>query len=314
MYPRPADFTLLFQAISKDMKTIIIQVLISTFVLAMIFSSCEKIEAPYFVYEEKDTIPPDTIPPDTTKLIKKVLLEDYTGHTCVNCAEAGFIAHDLQEIYGEQLIVMAVHAGFFALPRPGDPYLSDDFRCDAGNAWNNYFGVGSAGNPNGIVNRVPSSPGNYIVAVDKWDGAIHDELEKEPVAGMTIENDFKAGSKILTTVVTTKFVEELEGTFSLLVCITQDSIISGQMNNDPNVGDTPLIEEYVFMHMLEGSMNGDWGEVLIENPVVDQEYEKTYSITFEDDWVPKNCHVVAFVFDEDLKTILQVEELAVLEE
>jgi len=290
------------------MKTIIIQVLISTFVLAMVFSSCEKIEAPYFQYKPKDTIPPDT-----TKLIKKVLLEDYTGHTCVNCAEAGLIAHDLQEIYGEQLIVMAVHAGFFAWPVPNDPYLSDDFRCAAGNAWNTYFGVEQAGNPNGLVNRVPSSPGNYIVAVDNWDGAIHDELEKEPVARIKIENDFNESTHRLTTTVVTEFVADFEGEYSLLVSITEDSIISGQKNNDSNVGDVPLIEEYVFMHMLRGSMNGDWGEVIIENPVIDNEIEMTYSITFDAEWVPKNCHVVAFVFAEDLKTIIQVEELAVLE-
>ena len=67
------------------------------------------------------------------------------------------------------------------------------------------------------------------------------------------------------------------------------------------------------MHMLRGSMNGDWGEVIIENPVIDDEIEMTYSITFDAEWVPKNCHVVAFVFAEDLKTIIQVEELAVLE-
>ena len=290
------------------MKKILNRVLYSMIALLVVFSACDKIEPPYI----ENPGGPD--PPDTTKLVKKVLLEDYTGHTCVNCAEAGVVAHDLQGIYGEQLIVIAVHAGFFAWPVPSDPFLTDDFRCDAGEAWNTYFGVELAGNPNGIVNRVPSSPGNYIVSVDNWDGAINDELQKDPVAGMTIENDFNEGSKKLTTIVKTEFVEELAGTYSLLVCITQDSIISGQKNNDPNVGDVPLIEEYVFMHTLQGSMNGDWGEVLIENPVVDQEYEKTYSITFEDDWVPKNCHVVAFVFDEDVKTILQVEELAVLEE
>lgn len=290
------------------MKKILYHVLFSMIALLVVFSSCDKIEPPY-VEDPGGGIDP----PDTTKLVKKVLLEDYTGHTCVNCAEAGDIAHDLQEIYGEQLIVMAVHAGFFAWPVPNDEFLSDDFRCAAGEAWNAYFGVELAGNPNGLVNRAPSSPGNYIVSVDNWDGAIHDELEKEPVAGITIENDFNVSTKKLTTVVKTEFVEELEGTFSLLVCITQDSIISGQKNNDPLVGDTPLIEEYVFMHMVRASMNTDWGEVLIENPVIDQEYEKTYSITLEDEWLPEHCHVVAFVFYEDVKTILQVEELAVLE-
>ena len=45
---------------------------------------------------------------------KKILLEDYTGHKCGNCPRAAEKAEELKEIYGDQLIPIAIHAGFFA--------------------------------------------------------------------------------------------------------------------------------------------------------------------------------------------------------
>jgi thiol-disulfide isomerase/thioredoxin len=42
---------------------------------------------------------------------RRVLLEDFTGHTCNNCPAAAVIAEGLQTFYGEdQLILVGVHA------------------------------------------------------------------------------------------------------------------------------------------------------------------------------------------------------------
>ncbi len=280
------------------MKNLIISFLA---VLVLGFSSCDVVEEPYFT---------EFAIPETEK---KVLLEDYTGHLCVYCAGAAVEAEDLKELYGDNLVVIAVHAGFFAQPVPHDPYLFDDFRTDAGEEWNDYFNV--KGNPVGMVNRIEYADG-YLVPPDRWNSNIVDALEEQVEARLEIENSFDEETRTLTTTIKTRFLVGIADPVNLMVCITQDSIISGQKNLEPEIGDVPLIEEYVFMHMMRGSLNGNWGEMVTDdNPVqVNKEYTNTYKQVFPNDWIPKDCHVVAFVFHEQTKTVIQAEEAAVLNE
>jgi len=273
-------------------------------VLIAFLTSCDIVEEPYLKENTGGGGGGDNV--------QKVLLEDYTGHDCVNCPSAAVEAEDLQEIYGDQLIVIAVHAGWFARPIPAEPSLDVYYGTPAGETWLTFFNA--IANPVGLVNRTQSSPGNYLVEVGEWGSTIDAQVNKEPEAEMTIENLFNNDTKKLETKVTTQFFNSQTDAFNLLVCVTQDSIINGQKNNDESVGETPLIEDYVFMHMLRGSLNGDWGELLSEDPIEGgTDYDKTYSVTFPDEWIPKNCHVVAFVYNEETKTIVQVEEAAVLE-
>ena len=253
------------------------------------FSACEKIDPPYKEHGEIEFTG------------QNILLEDYTGHTCVNCPTAAVIAHELKELYGEHLIIIAVHAGSFAIPHPGD--YENDYRTETGNIWNTFFGIQQY--PSGLVNRIQNSSGNYPIAYDKWGTMVADELKKIPQAEISISNSFASG--VLTTSVTTKFLAEMESTYSLYIGITEDSIISAQKNFNSNIGDTPQIDDYVFMHMLRGSVNGEWGEDIFGDAIeVDKEYKKTYQYTITGD--PDNSHVVAFVYDNETKSVIQVVE------
>ena len=65
-----------------------------------ILTACDKIEGPYGV----KGVP---IIGD-----QKVLLEDFTGHTCQACPNAHREGKRLRDIYDERLVVLAVHADF----------------------------------------------------------------------------------------------------------------------------------------------------------------------------------------------------------
>lgn len=263
-----------------------------------LFSTCDIVEAPYIETPNGN---------DTSQFVKKVLVEDYTGHNCPNCPAAAVTAAQLKNIYGDQLVVMAVHAGFFADPVVGNPLLSDDFRTDAGNAWNEFFHFQAY--PNGMVDRVPESPGVYPIPYAKWGAAVGAEFEKNAEAKITVHNDFSTSTRQLTTNVFTEFITAQADPYNLIVCVTQDSIIGGQKNS------TTIIEDYVFMDMLRGSLNGNWGEnVTDDQPIeIGISYQKTYSKVFPPEWIAKNCHVVAFVYNTQTKSIVQVEEKNVVE-
>ncbi len=284
------------------MKTkYIIPVLI---LFSFLLNSCDKVSAPYI--ESRDYCSGN----------KKVLIEDYTGHGCVNCPGAAVLAHDLKEQFCDRVVIIGVHAGYFAKPNFEDnPLFAADYNTEAGNEWDTFFGNSAMGNPNGLIDRV-KGPGGYVLYPQSWAETV-DPLLMEPAdALITISNEFNTESNTLTTTVKTDFQEAVAGNYKLLVCVTQDNIISPQKNKDPEIGDTPIDENYIHNHVLRGSLNGAWGEMLSSGGtvVVDVTYEKSYTKAFDADWIPADCHVVAFVFNEETKTVVQVEEAPVIKE
>ncbi len=268
-------------------------------IVSFLFSACEKIDPPY--KEDGGG--------SGGEAVQKVLVEDYTGHDCVNCPGAAVVAEQMKDLYGERVVVMAVHAGFFARPTADMP---QDFRTEAGEAWDAYFGISAAGNPNGMINRVEKAPGDHIVNVGEWRTQAGIEMDKDATIKMTVHSDFSQNT--LTSQVTVEFLFPMDGKYNLLFCITQDSLVGPQKNNDDNVGDTPLIENYVFNHVLRYT-NGVWGEQISdqESFSIGDKFDLNYTVNFDADWVPGHCHVVAFVFDQESKTIVQVEEGEVIE-
>jgi len=270
--------------------------------VAILVQSCDKVDPPF----TKEIIDSGSD--------KKVLLEDYTGHECVNCPAAALTAHELQSLYDHKVVIVAVHAGYFARPSVNNPLFADDFRTPAGDEWNSFFGVDLLGNPNGLVDRVQVN-NSYVIAPESWGTQVNTQLQQEAKAKITLTNVYNAETKSLQTKIDSKFLADLEGNYQLLVCLTQDSIIAAQRNNSPEAGEVPIDSNYVHMNMLRTTLNGNWGVALNADDAITNglKYTNEYTLTFVDEWIPKNCHVVAFIFRDDTKEVIQVEESAVLE-
>jgi hypothetical protein len=266
---------------------------------AFFIQSCDKLEAPYAVVKKPGG--------DTTMVQRKVLLEDYTGHKCVNCPEASEAAHVLENSYGGKLIVMAVHAGYLAEPSSSGDFTAD-YTTAAGDEWFSYFGF--IGNPLGLVNRT-AYKGKVVLGPDLWANAIDTLVNLPPQAGIKITNTYDPDEHEVIITTNTKFKEKLSGKYSITVCILEDSLISPQKNNNPEVGPTPTIFDYVFMDVLRISVNGTWGEEL--TAVVDTAltYKKEYTFTLDPTWVPKNCSIVGFVSNEETREIIQAEKVGI---
>ncbi|MFH1936897.1 MAG: Omp28-related outer membrane protein, partial [Bacteroidota bacterium] len=70
----------------------------------------------------------------------------------------------------------------------------------------------------------------------------------------------------------------------------------------------PDIENYVFNDMLRAVLNGTYGEQLTTSVDTVQIYSKSYLYTLHDNWVPEHLSLVAFVFNESTKEVIQVEK------
>jgi len=295
--------------------------IIIAFAAAAVLTSCDKLEAPYVISNEPVDTSACPVPefPVVNAHYKRALLEDYTGHTCVNCPRAAVTARDLKEHYQDSLVIIAVHAGFYAKPSSNDPVWSYDFRTPAGTEWDGFFKVGAIGNPNGMVSRKGYPDNQQVLSPSAWANAVKNTVAESPLMDLQLITEYNVAEDKLCIHAKTTFMQTISGrSLNISVIITEDSIVKAQKNNDAAVGSTPNILDYVHMHVMRGAVNSTWGTpVLLKENTSSAPVINTFRSAFTgfnlNTMDPKNCRVVAFIYDTDTKEVLQVAESEVAE-
>ncbi len=263
----------------------------------MILTACDIVEEPYLVPID------DGGGPNPTDKVRKVLLEDFTGQKCPNCPGAAELARNLQTVHGEQLIVIAVHAGFYSIPAATGEFTAD-YRTPEGNELNGFFDI--QGYPSGLVNRAEYL-GSRVLFKDSWEAALNAQLELPVQAAIEIENTYNSATRELTTHVHTEFLENLDGTYNICVFLTESGIVSPQQSG------SGVIEDYEHNHMLRASFNGAWGSLVgtAGQGLTGEIQNNEYSLSLDAGWNADHCHVVAFVYNTETLEIVQAEEAVV---
>ncbi|MFH1319038.1 MAG: Omp28 family outer membrane lipoprotein [Bacteroidota bacterium] len=276
--------------------------------LLLIAVGCDKVEPP-FLENTSDKCGNDTL----SVAIRKVLVEDYTGHTCGNCPRAAEALETLKSIYCDHIVTIGVHVGFFAEPKNNtDSSYSYDFRTQTGNELEAQWGNGDA-LPNGMINR-KEVDGNKILSYAGWGTAVDQILFDQngnvipPDISINITNTYDAVSGMLNTSIESGFINPLEGAFRLSVFLIEDSIITWQKDYEATPSNIP---DYVHRHVLRSAINNTWGDIIVTGSVSSGSvFTKAYSIVLDPEWVAGQCSVVAFVYDD--AEIIQVEETHVI--
>ncbi len=314
------------------MKRKIKQIAFLIFFGSIIVQSCDKIESPY--RENNDTsvvtalndsnaivINGDTFlfPSDTTPNVKRVMAEDYTGHLCGNCPAAGIFLNDtLKNIFGNKLVVISVHAGFFAgvcptaIPCPGGAAPAGSFLTDhrttIGNDWNTFFGI--SGNPKGMIDRIDFPTSQQSKSPSSWSGLIQSESNLAPDFKIRILNHFNPVTGQLLTAVQSTSLASSTADLKLQLVLTEDSVIDWQewYSHVPE-----YVPDFIHHHMLRDAItSGSWGMNFASGNVAAGTIKiNGFSHTINPALNPNHCSVVAFIYDSSTKKIIQVEELPV---
>ncbi len=257
-----------------------------------LFSACDKIEEPYKKEVEAGNGTP-------------VLLEEFTGHKCVNCPTAHLLAEELMENNNGKVFVISIHAGYYASP---STELPEDFQTTVGDDLNENYNISS--NPMGLVNRV----GEAIFTSD-WASKVAEQMAEEPKFSLELLHSYDADSRKINLALDIKSLKSISGDYRYTVYITESHIIAPQLNNDHDIGEVPLIEEYEHNHVLRGSMNGTWGSELFSGSTNSGEtFQKELTFTLPIEWVDSNCHLVGFISNKETKQIVMVSQVDVIEE
>ena len=293
-------------------------------ILLFNITSCDIIEGPYLIDN-------NTNPVDTNTFVKKVLIEDFTGHRCPNCPAAAEELVSLQDFYGDRVIGIAIHPSSQAFSTPSPLTASSyiyDFRTQFGDDIDNIFEITTVGLPRGMVNRTGFDT-QHQLGKDEWSSIVQTELEKAPIFGITLSSNVSNGNGTISitaealTNINLDKKEKIED-YNIVICLTEKNIVQWQKDN--TAGD---IEDYEHNHVLRTMINTTFGES-IGNSFVDGDiWEKDYSIditTLENtnenyslntlfmgngnckEWNEDNMEIVVYIYNTSNYEIVQVEE------
>jgi hypothetical protein len=299
--------------------------------VALAFTACDYVQNPYPQTNsnagDAATCDTPTFPSISTH-IRRILLEDYTGHTCGNCPKAAVELKYCDSVYAGKIIPLAIHVGYFAEPCPphalpsGAPAgsFAADYRTTVGNDYDNVFKAGPSGLPLGMINRREFDATNLthlkLYQSHGWANYIGTFVNDPPVADIQIINDYNITSRKLCTAIKSEFLTATTGQYKLVVLLTQDSIIDWQVDYRYS---PDIIANYKHQHMLRDAINSTWGDEIANGTIASgNSYISKYAYNIPTNFNnistdPHHMHVVAFIYNVATYEVLQAAEAKVLE-
>jgi hypothetical protein len=217
-----------------------------------------------------------------------VLLEEFTGKGCTNCPKGSREIDNLLLQYPDNLIVVSIHAGFFADP-DFFPLGVYDLRADQSAFLYEYLGP-NFGYPAGVVNRSFFGP-DLQIGLQQWASAISSEIQVAPSIEVEIAHAYNETTRELTITASGigKAVES--GDVRLSIMLTESGIVDAQ--DDLEAGG--IVDDYVHKHVLRNMLTPAAGESLFQDIAVGKTFRKDYSTTIDSEWVAESMEIIAFI-------------------
>lgn len=234
--------------------------------IVAMFTACDSVD-------EKDRLIPIEIPQSE----RKVLLEEFTGQLCTNCPKAHAVIENLEEQYGEDLIVVSIHGGkgSFGIPAPAG------LLQEQGDQYSKYWGVSAF--PMGMIDRTSG-----LTTFDNWPSYVVDEIGKTTSLGITLNAQVDPDNNTIQIFSTLGSSEPLKGSYQLWV--VENNIVAMQID-----GGT-VIQDYTHNNVFRACVNGEWGqEVNLEANI---EKNLTNTISIDQSWKPENLRIVGFYYND----------------
>ncbi len=269
-----------------------------TLLFAGFFSGCDVIDNPI----------KGGIKPPPAEGVRKVLIEDFTGHQCKNCPNAAEEIHKLQGIYGDNVIGIGIHAGPSNFTGTNADYPTD-YRTADGNEIAVFFYGSISGMPlpSGMVSRV-GYPGSHIKSYTSWPTIASEILDSVPTVKIEATVSYNASDSSTTVNVEATALKDFTDDLKVVVLITESGIVSPQLMPDGSRN-----VNYVHQHVLRDAFTPALGEDLALAPITNASVlTKQVVGTVKSAWVAANCDIVVYVYNDRTKEILQAEQIAVI--
>lgn len=300
--------------------------------LALGFSSCDKVENPFPPQAPIDldtTLYPgiwsDYVSTEwptftqNTNVNRNVLIEDFTGHKCIYCPAAADYAHALHEANPSRVFVASIHSGpngigdFQSVSLPDYP---TDFTNAEGLEIGTYFGIndgGFIGNPRGPINRITS--GGYIFQNPNVWSSLTSNMLTTNTLKVNIQSHLNYYPATKGAYLHTE-VEKLDaslGDLAMVVYMIEDSLVG-----DQKMSDNSHNASYIHRDIMRGCVDGrTWGRTLSTADLIDDKYYLNYSFVvpnqLDGNYNADNMHVLIYVYDKTTYEVYQVIKQKIIE-
>lgn len=193
---------------------------------------------------------------------KRVVLEEGTGQGCGNCPRGMLAIENLQTLFGDRFIPIAIHS----VSMGADPYAYDEY--------GGYLGT-SAGLPSGRVNRIDTIYADAVQVYDAeanamryrfnseagnetWLDIVQREFEQNPVADADVnitKADMQTGSKQIILEGNISYAVNMSSLNHTLVLVITENNLVGQQHNYFTSNPDPLLGEW--------GQGGDYGKSVV---------------------------------------------------
>lgn len=290
----------------------------------LLFTSCDKVEHPY---QNVASIDLDTslyadgtwedylaneypVFTQNTNTDVNVLIEDYTGHTCINCPTAADVAHGIHENNPSRIFVASIHIDpgaqmVFQESYPDDNKYSTDHTNPDAVAYGLEFanGFNFFGNPQGTINRKTVN-GNMFAFTGTWQSRATEILNENNLK-VNIQSVFNyypsTNGGYLHVELEKKTSEAIN--MNSVVYVIQDSLVDWQKMPDNSDN-----EFYVHRDKHLGSIdNNPFGvNAFTPDAASGDKVILDYSYKIPSGLDASNMHLLIYVYDTDTYEILQV--------
>jgi len=236
---------------------------------------------------------------------KKVMIMKFTGHKAGHCPNADQTISNLINTYGNKIIPINIHYGFFAQPNTTGTEYTYNYQTIEGDSLGVYFGVESF--PIGVINSLNNSnlQAHYI-----WTSTVQSIINDQSQACISINNNIDSNSLILNISVNISFLTSQANDIKIAVYLIEDSIISTQL--DYSVTPT-TVYNYIHNYVFRKSLNGAFGQLVSQQPIQSGNYfEFNNSIVLDSVYNINNLCIICFLYDNVTKTVLQTHKTSVL--
>jgi hypothetical protein len=234
-----------------------------------------------------------------------VVIEEFTGVSCPPC----FLAHKklkgLSDTYGDRLAIVGIQP---VGPPQSKPLVANSHHPDVFTRHDNrtsdgteigtqiYGGIGSI--PWAGIDRTRDGASALLIDSREWDTRVATRMSIAPEANVTITSTFNSTSNQAIIKVRVAYTKAVSKAQLLNVAFVEDNVIDAQEGGDT----TDFEQNYTHRHVFRDMLTPATGSPILGNMPTKQPklvYERTFVYDVDPAWNADNCHIVAYVTNNE---------------
>ena len=230
-----------------------------------------------------------------TSFPRKFLIEHFTGDQCGYCPGGMYAISSYIQEQNPSAIWVSHHYG----------YNTDEYSIPESSKIGKMLGVSGA--PGMVLNRTKQKPGLVFHPGYLPEITINDDTIAE--ASVVINHTYNADTRQLDITVSGQVAHTVDTTYLLSVLIKENRLVGKQADYEYSYK-TGTWKEYMHARVVRDFLTEHFGDTI---EVKNQAYSHTLTYTIDEEWVPENCCIVAYLTPLTKKPIINAEQAPLVE-